>query len=459
MRRRIIAICLAVSVVASLVVAAGASAATTTSATLPVIKRVAPMRLAVGERVTIIGANFKADRRANTVVFRAPSGRSAFAKPVRASRTRLVVKVPAVTARLLTTKAAQTRPTRFKLRVLAGKFSKWTPRRLSPVLVSPSSEKGPGGGGGKGSAPEARPCGVGADWDGDLLSNDFEVTIKTDPCVADSDADGISDGFEEQSAIDLNHYPASPPLPYPGKRPYPNALDPSDALVDYDGDGLQQRDEFLLWTVYAADGVRRTAPPATLAGLLNSDGLQSSIAPPFAQPQGTLAGWALDQDANGVLADDERDGDGDGLSNWDESHGQMLEAWWPARHNGTIEPKESPYPGINFLDNADLPNQDALVDPDVDGDRVPDGADDYDHDGLSNAFEVRRPESWFNDAIVSHANDWAYTNPFNPCKPFASARCHLHPPFGYYESDEVPPSGPSPPAGYPDLHPETPDGY
>jgi hypothetical protein len=103
----------------------------------------------------------------------------------------------------------------------------------------------------------------------------------------------------------------------------------------------------------------------------------------------------------------------------------------------------------------------AHVDPDLDGDGVLDGADDNDHDGLSNQFEVRRPSDWISDAIVGFptaANPWAYVNPFNPCKPFNSERCHAHPPFGYYESDEVPPIGPNPPGGYPAVHPVTPDG-
>ena len=73
---------------------------------------------------------------------------------------------------------------------------------------------------------------------------------------------------------------------------------------------------------------------------------------------------------------------------------------------------------------------------------------------------MRRPDDWLADAIlvVPPPNPWAYTNPFNPCKPFNSERCHSHPPFGYYKSDEVPPIGPNPPAGYPDVHPVTPDG-
>jgi hypothetical protein len=169
-----------------------------------------------------------------------------------------------------------------------------------------------------------------------------------------------------------------------------------------------------------------------------------------------LANWVLDMDSNGVLSDDERDVDGDGIGNWDEQHGRFVELWWPAQHDGTNEPKESKYPGINYLDVADLSSGLALTVADMDGDGVPDGADDQDHDGLSNQFEIRRPGDW--QADIAGANPWAYVNPFNPCKPFNSTRCHSHPPFGYYVGDAEPPIGPDPPAGYPGSAPATPDG-
>jgi hypothetical protein len=135
-------------------------------------------------------------------------------------------------------------------------------------------------------------------------------------------------------------------------------------------------------------------------------------------------------------------------------------------HDGKNQPKESKYPDINFLDNDDLPARDAHADPDVDGDSVLDGADDYDHDGLTNQFEVRRPADWLSDSFVDFENEdfspagnpWAYVHPFNPCKPYDSERCHDHPPFGHYDSDEVPPIGPSVPGGFPGTHPVTPDG-
>ena len=157
------------------------------------------------------------------MIFRGPDGRSAFAKPRRASRTKLAVKVPVAVGRLVARKSGSAKPTRFKLRVLAGKFSKFTSRRLSPVVVPASSGSGPGGGGGSGGA-----AGCPAhDYDGDLLPNALEAQLKLDPCIADTDGDSVEDGYEYQAAVDLNHNPRSLPLPYPGKRPYPNPLDPS----------------------------------------------------------------------------------------------------------------------------------------------------------------------------------------------------------------------------------------
>jgi IPT/TIG domain len=473
--RRIYIICLlALSATALLVTAPAASAAKAKKK--PVITRVTPMRISVGNVLTIRGRNFKASRKKNTVIFRSPSGRSAFAKPRRASRTKLVVVVPAAVARLLDVEGGSQRPTRLKLRVLAGTFSRYTKRRLSPVVTAIGDGDGRPGGGGGGPAKICNDGGPGGDHDGDLLANASEGGLGTDPCLADTDTDGVEDGYEYQSALDLNHYPRTPPLPYPGKRPYPNALDPGDGQfggTDYDGDGLDLRDEFLLWMGFTSDGVRRAGHPTTLSGLLYSDGLQKSIDPAPPAPADPLYNWALDWDEDNELSDDERDADADGLGNWDELRGRMIEDWWPAQHDGQAEPKESRYPDIDFLDNEDTaPAFNAHVDSDMDGDGVLDGADDNDHDGLSNQFEVRRPDDWDTqswtevdtdgdgepDTFVFGGNAWAYTNPFNPCKPFNSERCHRYVPFGYYSSDQRPPVGPDPPAGYPGTHPATPNG-
>jgi hypothetical protein len=270
MRRRSTAICLAL---AALVPAAAPAAAPAKKAKAgkPTITRVTPMRIRVGAVLTIRGKNFKAKRTKNTVIFRASNGRTAFAKPKRASRKKLVVVVPAALSRVLAGK-----PGRIKIRVLAGKFSAFTPRRLSPVVVPPGFKSGIGGG-------AASACAKDSFDDGDLMAGSTELAIGTDPCVKDTDGDGIEDGFEYQSAIDLNDDEYQDPnksLPYPGKRPYPNPLDPSDAGQDNDGDTLSQRVEQDLWRYTVANGAPRRLNPAgnQVTGLTYSDGEQYSVA-------------------------------------------------------------------------------------------------------------------------------------------------------------------------------------
>src|SRR5687767_1172756 len=176
--RRLFSICLLVLSATAMVAATPATAAKRKAST-PKITRVTPMRISVGNVLTIRGVNFKAKRRANTVIFRSASGRTAFAKPRRASRTKLVVVVPEAVSRLLTVSNSRQQPTRLKLRVLAGQFSAYTSRRLSPVVTPVGSGDGrPGGGSGGGSGGGAvKICQDDGDHDNDLLGNDFEKQI------------------------------------------------------------------------------------------------------------------------------------------------------------------------------------------------------------------------------------------------------------------------------------------
>ena len=92
----------------------------------------------------------------------------------------------------------------------------------------------------------------------------------------DTDGDGVEDGYEYQSAIDLNNDDYQTPnvsLPYPGKTPYPNPLF-KDGDVDYDGDGLRLSTEYQLWK-YTYQ-VNHTAA-RTLSPLSYSDGTQYSL--------------------------------------------------------------------------------------------------------------------------------------------------------------------------------------
>src|SRR4051794_19964091 len=160
MRRRAINICLALIALTALAVPASAAAKGKKKAKSPTVTRVTPMRARIGGKLTIRGRNFSSKRGRNTVIFRGPDKRTAFAKPRRASSKKLVVVVPSALARSLGADGSA----RFKLRVLVKhRFSRWTSKRLSPVLVSSGAHAGT-----PGAAPSS--CGAG-DPDGDLLSN------------------------------------------------------------------------------------------------------------------------------------------------------------------------------------------------------------------------------------------------------------------------------------------------
>jgi IPT/TIG domain-containing protein len=433
MNSRRVVLCLGALLSALLAFSASASAKSTPT---PVIKSISPMTLKVGEKLTIKGKNFLPGKNKTRVFFVRKSGGTAFARAEKATKTKLVVTLPAQLDKVLDGKTV-----RVQVRVLTKKFGKLTAAKKSP-LVSPSvpgTIEGPDPGvTGPGSAAgdcdkDGVPNSEESDMDNDLLSNDDEKTLGLDPCAADTDLDGVEDGYEWFSALDLNRtvlFGERPPTPYPAKRPYPNPLF-ADAEVDYDGEGLSLGQEHALWQTYGGH-----ATP-----LNYSDGLQTTVAtplPPDEILQQLDAATAGSHYNDGMLDDGERDADGDNLSNWDEFNGSMNQSWWTEQYK---DEKEYPltYSGTQ------------ATDPDTDGDGVLDGDDDQDHDGLSNAFEVRRPWNWSLTYISVNGdtphdgtdgqpnyqpNAYARVQPFNPCKPVYSETCHRHPPFGYYNGED-----------------------
>ena len=135
----------------------------------------------------------------------------------------------------------------------------------------------------------------------------------------------------------------------------------------------------------------------------------------------------FDFDEDGLLSDDERDEDADGLTNYDEAHGRLLPAYWTACYT-----KEAAYP-VPYAGTG-------LTDPDSDGDGVRDGADDQDHDDVPNLMEMSRNAASGRTianscddagATVSATPERGWVNPFNPCLPDRSSRtCARHPDLG-----------------------------
>ena len=471
--RRVLTICL--FALAAVLVAAPAALAA--SGPAPTITRVQPMRVSVGNLLTITGTNFKAQRTRNTVIFRGPTGRTAFAKPRRSTRRKLVVRVPAAVARLLRLSGSRQRPTRLKLRVLSGQFSKFTTRRLSPVVTGVGDgDGGPGGGGGGGGGGTVV-CDDSADHDGDLLPNTLELAIGTDPCLADTDNDQMSDGWEYWSSKDMN----VKAVPYPGERPFPNALDPSDGAaapakfsnIDFDGDGLTTLEEYRAWrSTGSSFDASKAGTPGLESALGYSDGTKYSRwtevpgvpawrGPSLGLPAPTQAFPATyDLHGDGPWRDDERDADGDGLSNWLESAGGPGRvSYWPGywavtgreidpwKITAYCAPPEGPQrPGT--FDVRPFTDLD-VADPDVDGDTLLDGEDDQDNDDYSNITELyevsydldnngaaRVNPAWCGGkgpgvipSIDRGGADWAI-NPFNPCAPDPNSRsCPDYIPF------------------------------
>jgi hypothetical protein len=455
----------------------------------PVVTRVAPLRLEIGQTLEIRGRHFRRGRNKNTVVFKRSRGKAVFVKAAVGTTKLLRVKVPDKLQSQLLTQGGTAMPTLFRVRVLAKKFGKrFTKASLSPVIAPKSPEAA----GGAQANPQALPDGDcnsdgilnkdTSDDDGDLVSDTLETQIGTDPCKLDTDGDGVEDGYEYRSAIDLNNDEYQDPnesMPYPGKRPYPNPLDKEDANTDYDGDSLTLAEEQKLWkfstpvdqrsldhlsysdglqysinTHHAGEGDRRF-PALAAAGYaktadfekwltdhhydtvylpdanarfklldVNRDGVVSTTTQP-----GYLHSerYYLDRDNDTWLSDDERDEDADGLSNFVETHGMMMgRSWWDTKYN-----RETPF-HIAYAGTD-------VADPDSDGDGVRDGADDQDHDDIPNIMELSRKmatgrpfDDPKTDKLAGNPSPaFGRVNPFSPCLPDPHSRtCPRYQPLG-----------------------------
>ena len=166
----------------------------------PVVQKVSPLDVAVGETLTIRGKNFLRGRFKNTVVFKRDGARAVFVKADVGTKKMIALKVPASLQEFFALSAGNPQPTRFRIRVLAGRFGKkFTKNKLSPVVSAPRPPKVETP---TESLPDGDCDGDGhknkndEDDDNDGLADGVELSLSLDPCVADTDEDGLLDKWE-----------------------------------------------------------------------------------------------------------------------------------------------------------------------------------------------------------------------------------------------------------------------
>jgi hypothetical protein len=391
----------------------------------PVVTKFSPAQVRVGQTLVITGKNFRKGGTNNKVYFRrASDGKTVRARAKKATTKRIEVVVPPTIDKFINVVNNVKQPTRFRLAIYTRTLGPYTKTSRSPFVLDANAVVGPNGGPVTTVPPPPADCDADgvtdaddSDDDNDLLTDETEQRIGTNICAKDTDADGVEDGYEYYSALDLN----GNAMPYPGKRPYPNALDGTDAGHDFDGDGMTLTDEFAAWAAFG----NRTVP------LNYSDGSQYTGGAPAPAPG---LEW-MDLDNNGKLSDDEEDVDGDGLGNWVE---MAKKEDTPANNKPGCSFASTTSPNTVYVQAASFtdcggglrPNGNTFVpiegvsfrefppnylDPDSDGDGLNDSNDDQDHDGRSNFEEVVA------------GGDGYFSDPQEPCDPDPeSATCERH---------------------------------
>ena len=192
---------LMVPATAGAAVHADASAKKKKKAKLPVVTRVSPLNVEIGQKLEIRGRNFLRGRNKNTVVFKRSGGKAVFVKADVGTTKLLRLTVPAKLEREFVDGAAPRRlPTRFRIRVLAKKFGKkYTALSRSPIVSLTRRRRRPAS-----SSPSptvtatatARRTGPTPTTTTTASATPIEQSLNLNPCIGDTDADGLEDKFE-----------------------------------------------------------------------------------------------------------------------------------------------------------------------------------------------------------------------------------------------------------------------
>src|SRR5215216_516309 len=200
---------LAVSILVVLALAAlvGSAMAATPK---PVITSFSPAQVRIGQTLVINGKDFARGGRNNRVYFRrASDGKTVRARAKKATTRRIEVVVPPSADDFLKLGAnGQKQATRFRLAIFTKTFGPYTKSSRSPLIL-PANAQVPTSGPVTTLPPpdcdtDGVPDSTDTDDDNDLLTDETEKNLGTDPCKKDTDGDGVEDGYEFYSAVDLN---------------------------------------------------------------------------------------------------------------------------------------------------------------------------------------------------------------------------------------------------------------
>jgi hypothetical protein len=112
---------------------------------LPVVTRVSPMSVQIGQTLEIKGKYFIRGRYRNTVVFKRSGGRAVFVKAKVGTTKLLRVTVPKKLEKEFTKVGTSIVPTRFRIRILTKKLGKrFTKLTRSPLIAQKSAPPPPG---------------------------------------------------------------------------------------------------------------------------------------------------------------------------------------------------------------------------------------------------------------------------------------------------------------------------
>src|SRR6266487_2939901 len=116
----------------AIVAAAGGEAASA-----PKIVSVRPLKLGVGDTLTIRGTNFRPGKNRNWVIFQRPRARAVFVPADSATRTQIRLVIPSKLVPFLSRKGGAAVYTRFNLRVLGRRLSPLATRKSLSPLIGP----------------------------------------------------------------------------------------------------------------------------------------------------------------------------------------------------------------------------------------------------------------------------------------------------------------------------------